>query len=53
MRFAEALAARKDAQKQIVQLKQRLTQNAMTQEGDQTPEDPADLLREYERTMDE
>lgn len=53
MKLAEALILRADAQKRMEQLKQRLVRNAMVQEGDRPAEDPADLLREFERVADE
>jgi hypothetical protein len=48
-KLAEALILRADYQKRIEQLRQRLTRNAKTQEGDRPAEDPAALLAEIER----
>lgn len=46
MRLAEALIQRADLLKRIEQLRHRLNQNALVQEGEQTPEDPMQLLSE-------
>ena len=53
MKLAEALNLRADAQKRIEQLKQRLFTSAKVQEGEQPPEDPAQLLNELERLLSE
>ena len=52
MKLAEALILRADAQKRVVQLKQRLLRNAKVQEGDQPAEDPNALVEELERVSD-
>ncbi|NMA86879.1 MAG: DIP1984 family protein [Tissierellia bacterium] len=49
MKLAEALILRADLQKRIEQIKYRLRNNVMVQEGDQPSEDPELLLKEYEQ----
>jgi hypothetical protein len=53
MKLAEALILRADNQRRIEQLKQRIVQNAITQEGSDPAEDPDALIREMERTADQ
>jgi hypothetical protein len=53
MKLSEALIRRADLQTRIAQLRQRLSQNAMVQEGDQPAEDPQDLLADLRRMIDE
>ena len=53
MKLAEALILRADAQKRIQQLRERLNRSAKTQEGEQPPEDPQELLAELERVVTE
>jgi hypothetical protein len=53
MKLAEALVLRADLQKRIEQMRVRLLQCALVQEGEQPPEDPAALLAELERMLDE
>ena len=48
MKLAEALILRSDLQKRMDQLRQRLTDNALVQEGEQPAEDPRQLLAELE-----
>ena len=48
MKLAEALILRADVQKRIEQLKNRLKNNVMVQEGDEPSEDPEILLKEFE-----
>ena len=48
MKLAEALILRADLQKRIEQLKNRLKNNVMVQEGDEPSEDPEMLLKEFE-----
>jgi hypothetical protein len=43
MKLAEALILRADLQKRIEQLKQRILNNVMVQEGDEPAEDPSQL----------
>jgi hypothetical protein len=51
MKLAEALALRADLQKRVEQLRQRLMQSAMIQEGEKPPEEPAELLIELQRLL--
>lgn len=53
MKLAEALIRRADAQKRILQLRGRLSNSAMVQEGEQPAEDPARLLAELDRLVAE
>ena len=53
MKLAEALNLRADCQKRIEQLKQRLVASAKVQEGEEPPENPAQLLKELERIASE
>ncbi|HEX6817495.1 MAG TPA: DIP1984 family protein [Ktedonobacterales bacterium] len=53
MKLAEALVLRADLQKRIEQLRARLRQSALVQEGEQPPEDPYELLAEAARLVDE
>lgn len=53
MKLAEALSRRADHQRRVEQLRQRLVRNAKVQEGEQPAEDPASLLDELNRTMDD
>lgn len=46
MKLAEALILRADAKKRLVQVQERLKRSARVQEGDTTPENPAELLQE-------
>jgi hypothetical protein len=49
MKVAEALILRADLQKRIEQLKQRILNNVLVQEGDEPAEDPNQLLHELEQ----
>lgn len=51
MKVAEALIARADLQKRISQLRARLNQNALVQEGEKTPEEPMALLAELNQLI--
>ncbi|MBU5483791.1 DIP1984 family protein [Clostridium sp. MSJ-11] len=51
MKLAEALILRSDYQKRIEQLKNRLTNNAKVQEGDEPMESPDLLLQELDRCL--
>jgi hypothetical protein len=53
MKLAEALARRADLQKRLEQMRGRLQQSALVQEGETPPEDPEDLLRESEGMLGE
>ena len=48
MKLAEALQLRGDLQKRMMQLSDRLMQNARVQEGEKPAENPVELLAEYE-----
>jgi hypothetical protein len=49
MKLAEALVLRADVQKRIEQLRNRLRQSVIVQEGEAPPENPQELLAEVER----
>jgi len=51
MKLAEALVLRADLQKRVEQLRERLQQNALVQEGEQPAENPQELLAELERLI--
>ena len=51
MKLAEALQERADNSRRIEQLKVRLTDNALIQEGDQPAEDPQELLKELNKCI--
>ena len=53
MKLAEALQERADLNRRIQQLQQRLTNNALVQEGEQPAEDPAELLAELDGCVGE
>lgn len=53
MKLSEALIRRADAQTRIAQLRQRLNQSALVQEGERPPEDPKQLLKELDRLLGE
>lgn len=53
MKLAEALINRADAQRRADQLRERLQRAAKVQEGDAPPEQPAELLAEADRTLNE
>jgi hypothetical protein len=48
MKLAEALMQRADMQKKLARLKERITQNALVQEGDTSAEDVNELIRDFE-----
>lgn len=48
MKLAEALSIRKDLQKRVQQLGQRIQNNVKVQEGDEPSEQPTELLRELD-----
>ncbi len=48
MKLAEALQERADLNRRVQQLRQRLSCNAIVQEGEQPAEDPAELLAELD-----
>lgn len=49
MKIAEVLIERADIQKRIEQLRDRLSSNALVQEGEEPAEDPTSLLTELDR----
>ena len=51
MKLAEALSIRKDLQKRIQQLGQRLQNNVKVQEGDEPAEQPAELMKELDSCL--
>ncbi|GGF71780.1 hypothetical protein GCM10010912_16170 [Paenibacillus albidus] len=53
MKLAEALVNRSDLQRKIAQLKQRLERVVKVQEGEEPAEQPKDLLRELEHSVNE
>ena len=48
MKLAEALQERADLNARIEQLRERMAQNALVQEGERPAEDPAELMREFD-----
>lgn len=52
MKLAEALQERSDLNKKIEQLKVRITNNTTVQEGEETSEDPKELLNEFDECTD-
>ena len=53
MKLAEALNQRADLQKRIAQLRERLANNVKVQEGDQPAENPEDLFKELEGSLNQ
>lgn len=53
MKLAEALVLRADLQKRVEQMRSRLQQNALAQEGEQPSENPQELLAELGRLISE
>lgn len=51
MKLAEALQERADLNRRIEQLRYRLNNNVLVQEGEKPPEDPAALLEELESSF--
>lgn len=49
MKLGEALQRRSDNQKRMSELQTRIVRSAVVQEGEQPPEDPAQLLAELDR----
>ena len=49
MKLAEALMERADLQRRLVQIRERMKQNALYQEGETPAESVAELLKEYRR----
>ena len=52
MKLAEALQERADLNRKIAQLRSRLTNNCLVQEGEKPVEDPAALLKELNAAVD-
>jgi len=52
MKLAEALQERADLKREIEQLRSRLNNNMLVQEGEQTAEDPAALRKELNGALD-
>ena len=52
MKLAEALQERADLNRRIEQLRDRLENNALVQEGETPAEDPAELLADLDRCVD-
>jgi len=53
MKLAEALVLRADVQKRIAQMRERLQQSALVQEGEQPPENPKELLAELDQLLNQ
>jgi hypothetical protein len=51
MKLAEALVLRADLQTRLAQMRTRLTQSALIQEGEQPPENPTELLAELAQML--
>lgn len=51
MKLAEALSIRKDLQKRIQQLGQRIQNNVKVQEGDEPKEQPEELMKEFDACL--
>ena len=51
MKVAEALQLRADLNRRIAQLGERLSSNAIVQEGESTAEDPKELIRELDESI--
>ena len=51
MKLAEALQERADLNRRVQQLRTRLLDNALVQEGEQPAEDPVTLMSEYDDAM--
>ena len=51
MKLAEALSIRKDLQKRIQQLGQRIQNNVKVQEGDEPSEHPTELMKELDSCL--
>ena len=53
MKLAEILVLRADVQKRIAQMRTRLQQSALVQEGEQPPENPQELLAELNALLNQ
>ena len=52
MKLAEALQERADLNRRVAQLRERLSDNALVQEGERPAEDPAEMLAELDSAID-
>ena len=52
MKLSEALILRADHQKRAAQLRQRITDNAQVQEGEEPSENPLELVKEFEQLVE-
>ena len=52
MKLAEALQERADLNRRVAQLRERLSDNALVQEGERPAEDPSEMLIELDRSID-
>lgn len=53
MKLAEALLLRADVKKKLLSLRERITRNAVVQEGEKPHEDPTALMKEAVGALDE
>lgn len=53
MKIAEALILRADTQKKVLQINDRLSKNALVQDGDAPSEKPEDLIKELKNVLNE
>ena len=53
MKLAEALQQRADLCRKLDELKNRIRDSALTQEGEKPSEDPQELLQEYDKDVEE
>src|ERR1051326_8393767 len=53
MKLAEALVLRADIQKRVEELRKRLKESALVQEGEKPPENPEELLAELDRLLNQ
>ena len=51
MKLAEALQERADINARLMQLRERMVNNALVQEGEKTVEDPTELFREFDECV--
>ncbi|MBQ5329653.1 MAG: DIP1984 family protein [Oscillospiraceae bacterium] len=52
MKLAEALQERADLNRKIEELRRRISQSLLTQEGEEPPEDPDQLIKELDNAAD-
>jgi hypothetical protein len=53
LKIAEALILRADTQKKVLQINDRLSKNALVQDGDAPSEKPEDLIKELKNVLNE